>query len=62
MQQEQLVDLDPEMAVTAAKISHEMKLPLVDAVIVAMARSHKATNWTQDADLQHVEGVKFVHK
>lgn len=62
MQQGQVVDLDSGIAVTAAKIGHEMKLHLADAVIVATARIHKAEIWTQDADLQYVEGVKFVKK
>jgi predicted nucleic acid-binding protein len=57
MQQGQVVDLDTTIAVTAAKIGHEMKLPLADSVIVATAHAHKAKLWTQDADLQHVEGV-----
>lgn len=62
MQQGKVVDLDTTIAVTAAKIGHERKLPLADAVIVATARVHKAAIWTQDADLQHIEGVKFVKK
>ena len=62
MQQGQVVDLDSGTAVTAAKISHERKLPLADAVIVATAGIHHAVLWTQDADLKDIEGVKFVIK
>jgi predicted nucleic acid-binding protein len=62
MQQGQLVDLSVVIAVSAAKIGYEMKLPLADAAIVATARLYKATIWTQDSDLQNVEGVKFVKK
>jgi predicted nucleic acid-binding protein len=62
MQQGQVIDLDSGTAVTAAKIGHEIKLPLADAVIVATARIHHAVIWTQDADLKAVEGVKFVKK
>jgi predicted nucleic acid-binding protein len=62
MQQGQVTDLDSGIAVTAAKVSHEIKLPLADAVIVATARIHNAVIWTQDADLKGVEGVKFVNK
>ena len=62
MQQGQVVDLDSGTAVTAAKIGHEFKLPMADAVIVATARIHTAVIWTQDSDLKDVEGVKFVRK
>jgi len=62
MQQGQVIDLDSGTAVTAAKISHDIKLPLADAVIVATARIHHSVIWTQDSDLKDVEGVKFVKK
>ncbi len=62
MQQGQIADLNVDIAVSAAKISYEMKLPLADAAIVATTRLHKATIWTHDRDLQNVEGVKFVKK
>jgi predicted nucleic acid-binding protein len=62
MQQGNVVDLGVGAAITAAKIGHDLKLPLADAVIVATARIHKAVIWTQDSDLKDVEGVKFVKK
>jgi predicted nucleic acid-binding protein len=62
MQQGQVTDLDSGSAINAAKIGHEIKLPLADAVIVATARIHHAVIWTQDSDLKDVEGVKYVRK
>jgi len=62
MQQGQVIDLDSGTAVTAAKIGHEIKLPLADAVIVATARIHHAVILTQDSDLKDVEGVRFTTK
>jgi toxin FitB len=62
MQQGLVIDLDSGIAVNAAKISHDMKLPLADAVIVATSRIHSAVIWTQDSDLKGIEGVKFVNK
>jgi predicted nucleic acid-binding protein len=62
MQQGQVIDLDSGIAVNAAKIGHEIKLSLADAVIVATAKTHHAVLWTQDADLKDIEGVKFVNK
>ncbi|MDA8423688.1 MAG: type II toxin-antitoxin system VapC family toxin [Nitrospiraceae bacterium] len=62
MQQGLVIDLDSGIAVTAAKVSHEIKLPLADAVIVATSRIHSAVIWTQDSDLKGIEGVKFANK
>ncbi|HUL01181.1 MAG TPA: type II toxin-antitoxin system VapC family toxin [Nitrospirota bacterium] len=62
MQQGQVIDLDSGTAVTSAKLGHEMKLPLADAVIVVTAKIHNAVIWTQDADIKGIEGVKFVNK
>ncbi len=62
MQQGQVIDLDSGTAVTAAKVGHEIKLPLADSVILATARIHNAVIWTQDSDLKDIEGVKFVKK
>jgi predicted nucleic acid-binding protein len=62
MQQGQVIDLDSETAITAAKVGHEMKLPLADAVIMATAKIHHTVIWTQDGDFKDIEGVKFVNK
>jgi predicted nucleic acid-binding protein len=62
MQQGNVVDLDVGIAIFSAKIGHELKLSLADAVIVAMARRHDAVIWTQGSDLEDVEGVKYVKK
>jgi predicted nucleic acid-binding protein len=62
MQQGHVIDLDSATAVNAAKIGHENKLSLADAVIVATASIHHAIIWTQDSDLKDIEGVKFVKK
>jgi predicted nucleic acid-binding protein len=62
MQQGQVIDLDSGTAVTAAKIGHELKLALADAVVAASARIHHAVIWTQDSDLKNIGGVKYVKK
>ena len=46
MAQGQVVDLDQTLALSAAKISHELKLPMADSIILATARAHKAILWT----------------
>ncbi len=62
MQQGTVVDLSPDLAVVAAKIALDLKLPLADSVILATGRLHRAIVWTQDADFEGIDGVKFVAK
>lgn len=59
MQQGGVVDLDARIALSAARISLEYKLPMADSVVLATARAHGATLWTQDADLKDLPGVQF---
>lgn len=60
MQQGAVVDLDASLALSAARMSVEMKLPMADSVILATARHFNATLWTQDADFQGLESVRYV--
>jgi len=62
MRQGQIVDFDFALALTAAKIGHEMKLPLADSMVLATARAHDATLHTQDSDFEGIEGVRFIRK
>ncbi|NIR32204.1 MAG: type II toxin-antitoxin system VapC family toxin [Gammaproteobacteria bacterium] len=62
MRQGKVVALDGELALTAAKLSADHKLPLADSVMLATARAHDATLWTQDADFESFEGVRYVSK
>ena len=62
MQQGQVFDLTPAVALSAAKASIELRLPMADSVMLVTARLHGANFWTQDADFDGVEGVKYVAK
>ncbi len=62
MQQGGVVDLDARIALSAARISLEYKLPMADSVVLATARAHGATLWTQDADLKDLPGVQYRKK
>jgi len=57
-----LIDLDDNLALVAAELSYEFKLPLADSIILATARSNDATLWTQDAHFKDLEGVKYIEK
>ena len=60
--QGRVVELDTALALGAAKISVELRLPMADSVMLATARAHNATLWTQDADFEKIEGVQYVRK
>lgn len=60
MQQGRVVDLDTALALEAARLSATLKLPMADSIILATARAHDATLWTQDADFRDLADVKFV--
>ena len=62
MRQGTVVELDEVLALTAARLSAELKLPMADSVILATARHYRATVWTQDADFEGLPGVRFVKK
>jgi predicted nucleic acid-binding protein len=58
----QLVELDRQLALNAARISLDLKLALADSIIVATARAAEATLWTQDEHFKDLEDVKYVAK
>jgi predicted nucleic acid-binding protein len=62
MRQGQAVDLDEQLALAAAKTSADLKLPMADSIILATARAYGAVLWTQDADFETVEGVRYVRR
>ena len=57
-----IVDLTQEIALDAAVLSLEQKLPMADSVILATAHAHTATLWTQDEHFKEIEGVKYIAK
>ncbi len=57
-----VLDLTDARAVAAAQIATRQKLVMADAAMYAMAREFGATFWTQDADYQGLDGVRFFAK
>jgi toxin FitB len=57
-----IIDLDREIALIAAELSFELKLPMADSIILATARAKDATLWTQDEHFKGLAGVKYVKK
>jgi len=62
MQQANIADVTSPIAMDAANLSAELKLPMADSLIFATARAYGATLWTQDADLEELPGVRFTKK
>jgi predicted nucleic acid-binding protein len=62
MQQGIVVDFDSRTALSAAKISVDFGLPMADSIMLATASQHEATFWTQDADFEEIEGVRYIEK
>ena len=57
-----IIDLDREIALIAAELSFELKLPMADSIILATARANDAILWTQDEHFKGLVGVKYVKK
>ena len=62
MQQGHVVALDATLALLAAALGTRHKLPLADSIIYATAQQGNALVWTQDADFEGLEGVRFFEK
>lgn len=62
MQQGMVADLDATLALSAAKLGLEHKLPLADGVIYATARLVHGVLWTQDADFDGLPDVEYHPK
>lgn len=59
MHQGLIVSLNASLALRAARLGSELRLPLADSVILATARAYHAVIWTQDAHFKGLEGVRY---
>jgi predicted nucleic acid-binding protein len=57
-----VVDLTAPLAMHAALLSVEHKLPMADSFILALAREHHAILWTSDEHFQGLENVRYCKK
>jgi len=62
MRQGTLADLDMETAVWAAKVGHNLKLPMADSIIAATGHKYGATIWTMDDHFKDLINVKYIPK
>ncbi len=60
MQQARVIPVDARVALEAARLSIQHRLPMADSLIWATARLHDAVLWTQDADFQGLDRVRYI--
>ena len=59
MQQGMVVNLDERIALNAARVSLDLKMPMADSIVLATARAHGAIVWTQDEDFKDLPNVQY---
>lgn len=62
MEQGRVIDLDRATALEAARLSLAHRIPMADSLMLATAQRHDATFWTQDADFDGIEGVRYFRR
>jgi predicted nucleic acid-binding protein len=62
MQQGLVAPLDAAMALRAARISVDLKIPLADSVILATAQAYRGVIWTRDRDFKGLAGLRRQEK
>ena len=62
MQQGMIVELSVSLALSAARISFNEKIPMADSTMLATARAYGATLWSQDSDFENITGVRYIAK
>ena len=58
----QVVEITASLAISAAILSSDQKLPMADSLILAVAREHEALLWTQDEHFEGMKDIQFVRK
>lgn len=62
MHQGRVVELSSVLALRAARVSVDLRLPMADSIMLATAGAFDATLWTQDADFENIPNVKYVER
>ena len=62
MKQGRVIDLNDELALYAAKISKDHKMPMADSIIYATSIKFNCTLWTQDKHFINLDSVNYFEK
>lgn len=57
-----IIDIDADLAISAAALGHELKLAMADSILLATAQMYNAVLWTQDADFAQIPAIKYRSK
>jgi predicted nucleic acid-binding protein len=57
-----VVNIETSLAMSAAMLSAELKLPMADSLILAVTREHQAILWTQDEHFKGLPNVQYIEK
>ncbi len=60
MKQGKIVDLTEEIALEAARISFEHKIPMADSIVLSAGLVLRAMIWTLDSHFKKFDGVKYI--
>ena len=59
MHQGRVVELTASLALDSARLSRSARLPMAESIMLATARAHGATLWTQHSDFEGLPDVRF---
>lgn len=59
MKQGRIIDLTEDIALSAALVSLNRRLPMADSIIFATAQAKGAVLWTQDTHFESLPGVNY---
>ena len=62
MQMGRVINLDEPLAINAARISFDLKIPMADSIILATARAYGAVLLTTDEHFKNLPDVKYFPK
>jgi PIN domain nuclease of toxin-antitoxin system len=62
MQNANVISINPQLAILAAQLSRQHKLPMADSIIYATAVLYDAELYTQDKHFENLERVHFFSK
>lgn len=62
MQEAAVIGITPPLAILAAKLGKQHKLPLADSIIYATAQIHNAEIYTQDSHFEGLDNVYYFEK
>jgi predicted nucleic acid-binding protein len=57
-----IVTITEPLALYAAQLSIQHRMPMADSMILATVHIHGATLWTQDAHFAGISGIQYIPK